>query len=180
MAQYKAFDSGVEVSGDAVLSVVEWLGAFRETALDILAEYGIHDPKHGQWYSQQSWLDAFKAIANMVGEASLFYVGENIPEKANWPSGINSIEKALASIDVAYHMNHRGGEIGNYKFQKTGDRSGKMVCNNPYPCEFDRGIIEAVATKYKPKRSSFVKVEHDDLQPCRQEGADSCTYLISW
>lgn len=180
MAQFKAFDSNVEVSGNAVLSVVEWLGAFQETAINILAENGIHDPKPNQWYSQQSWLDAFKNIAELVGEASLYHIGEHIPESADWPSGIDSIEQALDSIDVAYHLNHRGGEIGHYQYRKTGDRSGKMVCNNPYPCDFDRGIIEAIATKFKPKDSPFVNVEHDDSQPCRQKGADSCTYLISW
>jgi len=180
VAQFKAFDSGVDVSGQAVLSVVEWLGAFKEAGLNILAGNGIHDPKPGQWYSQQSWLDAFKTIAELVGEASLFYIGEKIPESADWPQGIDSIEQALASIDVAYHLNHRGGEIGHYTFQKTGDRSGKMVCNNPYPCHFDRGIVEAIGTMFKPEDSSFVNVVHDDSQPCRRKEADSCTYLISW
>ncbi len=180
MAQFKAFAPGVEVSGLAVLSVVEWLGVFRDTALEILAENGIHDPKPGQWYSQQSWLDSFKTIAGSVGEASLFHIGEKIPETADWPPGIDSIEKALASIDVAYHLNHRGGEIGSYEFQKIGDRSGKMVCCNPYPCGFDRGIVEAVATKFEPKGSLFVNVKHDDSQPCRQKGADCCTYLVYW
>ena len=41
MAQFKAFDSNVEVSGNAVLSVVEWLGTFQETAINILAENDI-------------------------------------------------------------------------------------------------------------------------------------------
>jgi len=85
----------------------------------------------------------------------------------------------LASIDVAYHMNHRGGEIGPYDFEKTGDRSGKMICPNPYPCDFDMGIIAAVANKFAPE-GTFVTVKQDDSQPCRNEGADSCTYLISW
>lgn len=85
-----------------------------------------------------------------------------------FPPEINTIEKGLAAIDIAYHMNHRGGEIGHYKFQSTGNNSGKMVCDNPYPCEFDRGIIEAMAQKFKPKDSIMAFVEHDESQPCRR------------
>lgn len=179
MAQFKAFAPGVQVNGQTVLAVVEGMGAFGEYSLRILEENGIADPKPGEWYSQQSWLDAFKAIAERVGHATLFQIGIKIPENAAWPPQIDTIDGALASIDVAYHMNHRGGEIGHYDYQKTGDRSGKMVCNNPYPCDFDRGIIVATAKKFAPQ-GTFVKVEEDKSQPCRKKGADSCTYLIIW
>ena len=41
-------------------------------------------------------------------------------------------------------MNHRGqqaGNIGGYQFDTAG-HGGRMVCDNPYPCNFDHGIIE--------------------------------------
>ena len=55
-----------------------------------------------------------------------------------------------------------------------------MICKNPYPCDFDKGIIKAVAKKFKPKDSVNIIVEHDESAPCRKKGADSCTYLVSW
>ena len=179
MAQFKAFAPGVEVNGQTVLSVVEGMGTFKQFSLQILAANGITDPRPGQWYPQQSWLDSFKDIGKKVGEATLFQIGAQIPENAAWPPQVDTIDKALASIDVAYHMNHRGGEIGHYDYQKTGDKEGKMVCNNPYPCDFDRGIVTAAAQKFAPA-GVFVTVRHDDSSPCRKKGADSCTYLISW
>ncbi|HEX9059938.1 MAG TPA: hypothetical protein VF941_07145 [Clostridia bacterium] len=180
MAQFKAFSSSVEVNGETVLSVVNGVGAFKRQALDILIRNGINDPKAGQWYPQQSWLNAFKEIAEKIGPKSLFSIGKAIPANANFPPDINTIEKALSSIDVAYHMNHKGGEIGHYKFVKTEGNTGKMICNNPYPCEFDMGIIEAMAQKFKPADSVMAFVEQDDSQPCRKKGAESCTYLITW
>lgn len=180
MAQFKAFSNKVEVNGETVLSVVNGVGLFKKQALEILVKNGISDPKPGQWYSQQSWLDSFKEISSKIGPKSLFAIGKAIPANANFPPDINSIEKALASIDVAYHMNHKGGEIGHYKFVKTEGRTGKMVCDNPYPCEFDRGIIEAMAQKFKPADSIVALVEHDNTQPCRKNGAETCTYLITW
>ena len=180
MAQFKAFASGVEVNGETVLSVVDGMGTFKASALRILAEHNIPNPQPGKWCPQQAWLDAFKEIAGKMGDTTLLAIGRKIPENAKWPPEIDALEKALASIDVAYHMNHRGGEIGYYQFEKTGDKSGKMICNNPYPCDFDRGIVDAVARKFKPQDVALVNVKHDDSQPCRKKGADSCTYLITW
>lgn len=209
MAQFQAFDSNVEVNGETVTSVVlgmrnidvspkpsalatvfsviSCMGGYKTQALKILEEHGIVNPKPGKWYPQQAWLNAFKTIAENVGDEVLFEIGKKIPESARWPNtkisrflDINSIEKALQSIDIAYHINHRGGEIGNYNFIKISNHSAKMYCYNPYPCNFDRGIILSVARKYKPEEITHVSVVHDDTQPCRKNGDDSCTYIVNW
>ena len=180
MAQFVAFAPGVEVNGETVLSVVAGLAGSEAMARQILAEVGIADPQPGKWYRQQAWLDAFKRIAEEVGPRTLQNIGKTIPENAQWPPTVNSIETALPSIDVAYHMNHRGGDIGSYAYQKTGDRTARMVCRNPYPCEFDHGIVMSVAKRFKPAGVAAVNTMHDNSQPCRSAGGDSCTYLVQW
>ncbi|NLA26743.1 MAG: hypothetical protein GX878_05045 [Firmicutes bacterium] len=180
MAQFKAFAHGVSVNGETVLSVLDGMGGFKKKALQILSEKGIVDPQPGLWYPQQAWLDAFKEISDSIGKKTLFEIGKTVPNNAQWPQEIDSLEIALDSIDQAYHMNHKDGEIGHYHFQKTGDNSGTMVCKNPYPCEFDFGIITAVARKFKPSPTTVVSVKHDDSANCRRKGDDSCTYLITW
>lgn len=179
MAQFIAFAPKVEVNGETVLSVVDGMGPFKESGLKILAENGIKDPKPGMWYPQQAWLDAFKTIAEKIGNSTLLAIGKTIPANAKWPPQVDTIEKALASVDMAYHMNHRGGEIGSYRFENTGAKSGKMICHNPYPSEFDQGIVYAVARKFAPK-GDFPSVKLDETAPTRKKGADSCTFLISW
>lgn len=209
MAQFQAFNPTVEVNGETVssfisgmrniavapkssslatlFSVISCMGGYKTQALKILDEHGIHNPKPGKWYLQQAWLDAFKTIAATVGDEVLFEIGKKIPDCARWPLtkvsrflDLDTMEKALQSIDIAYHNNHRGGEIGNYKYIKISNRSAKMYCNNPYPCAFDRGIILAVARKFKTEDILHVSVVHDDTQHCRKKGGDSCTYLINW
>lgn len=181
MAEFKAYAQRVQVNGETVLSVVDGLGVFKEQALTILKENGISDPQPGMWYSQQAWLDSFKYIAQSMGGSSLYTIGEKIPANAKFPPDIDSLGKALMAIDVAYHMNHRGGEIGHYTMKRTGDRSVIMVCDNPYPCDFDRGLISAFTRRFKPKGfSHFSTVSHDDSKPCRKKGANSCTYTIIW
>ena len=194
MAQFKAFAKGVEVNGETVLSVVAGMNVFRTRALRILADHGIVDPKPGHWYSQQAWLDSFKTIAETVGSLTLTAIGRRIPENAKFPPGIDGIEKALRAIDLAYHMNHRiAGTtlfnsrthemtegVGHYAYHDADEKSARMVCDNPYPCEFDFGIIEAMALRFKPSDCLFVKVTHDDSAPCRKKGHDSCTYHVRW
>ena len=179
MAQFKAYSPAVEVNGQTVLSLVKGMGAFGRTALTTLARHGIQSPDPAQWYPQGQWLAAFEEIAASIGPRTLLQIGQSIPDNAKFPPGINSVEKALGSIDAAYHLNHRGGEIGHYSFKQTGAKEGVLVCQNPYPCEFDRGIIESMARRFAPSPAS-VKVIHDSSKPCRTKAGDSCTFLVSW
>ncbi len=180
MAEFVAFDPIVQVRGEAVRAVVDGMNGANWKALEILAEHNIHNPKWEMWYLQQNWLSALKGISETLGQDAIRAIGRKIPENALFPPGIDTIEKALQSIDVGYHMNHCGGEIGAYEFQGTGPRSAKIVCRNPYPCAFDQGIIEAMAARFKPDDSVAVSVQHDDSVPCRRHGADSCTYVVTW
>lgn len=194
MAQFVAFEPGIEVNGETVWSVVDGMGAFRQTALQILAIHGIRDPKPGQWYSQQAWLDAFRTIAQEVGSNTLFAIGRKIPENAQFPPHITDIYMAMPSIDVAYHMNHRrGGKamfdattgkmtdgIGHYAYERVSERRLRVVCRNPYPCEFDRGIVSAIAQRFRPADAVVLETVHRDDQPCRRKSAESCTYEVTW
>jgi hypothetical protein len=68
--------------------------------------------------------------------------------------------------------------IGHYNFKKIDDKTFEMICENPYPCDFDRGIIESMAKKFKPSNTINVSVIHDETKPCRKKGGDSCTYKV--
>lgn len=54
-----------------------------------------------------------------------------------------------------------------------------MECKNPYPSDFDRGIIITMVRKFSFK-SSNILVELDESKPTRLNGADSCIFLITW
>ena len=156
------------------------MGVFKTKAYQILEKNGIKDPKPGMWFSQQAWLNAFKSIVEEVGESTLLQIGISIPKNAKFPPGIDSLLKALGSIDQAYHMNHRGGDIGHYKMELIGEKSAKIICKNPYPCSFDKGIITSFIQLFKPEGSSLpAKLAHDDKE-CRKKGAHTCTYIVSW
>lgn len=192
MAQFKALNPEMEVNGQTVLSIVNGLGEMKSMGLRILKRNNIHDPEPHNWYSQQDWLNAFKYFAEKVGPNTLFLIGNSIPENADFPADIDNIEKALPSLDIAYHMNHRlNGEqlfnpengqmkegIGHYLHKKIDDNKAEIICDNPYPCDFDMGIIDAIAKKFKYD-GSFTKVVHA-YGSCRKNGDDHCRYVVSW
>lgn len=183
MVQYEAFDTDVEVHGRTILAVVDealarFSDEYQNRARSALAENGVEHPAPDEWYPQQAWLNTFEVIADELEPHLLDRLGEQIPDVVAWPTDISSVEEGLRSIDEAYQRNHRGGDIGWYRFEKTGTRSGEVTCKNPYPCYFDRGLVRAVAQRYAPVEA-FVFVEERGDQ-CRRKGDDTCTYSVSW
>jgi hypothetical protein len=53
-----------------------------------------------------------------------------------------------------------------------------MTCNNPYPSDFDYGIIYGFVRRFLPKGSDFVVQRKES--PCRQKGDDMCIYDVTW
>lgn len=190
MAQFIAFRKDVEVLGQAMHSMLDAMSAHLGLARRIFARHGMREIKLDAWYPLQRFLDAFRDVAKEIGEHTLLAIGKKIPEHAVWPPEIQDVEAALRSIDVAYHMNHRlAGEamfdpatgamkegIGNYRCERAGRRRILMICDTPYPSEFDRGIILGMGRQFIPT----IEVELDTGKPTRKSGADSCTYGITW
>jgi hypothetical protein len=193
MTQYVAFNKNVEVNGRTITSIIDGMKGFESTAEKFLQQNGLINIHPEKWYPQQAWLTAFRQIAEKIGPKTLTNIGSAIPENAEWPPQVNSIESALQSIDIAYHMNHRLNGIpmynnttglmtegiGHYHFEKLSETQLKVTCHNPYPCDFDKGLIKAVATKFKPTGINLKFAEHVS-SGCRNKDGDKCTYIIEW
>lgn len=191
MAQFISFVNGVEVNKQTIESVVNAMENGKENRIQILKDNGIHLESR-TWFSQQSWLDSFKVMSKQLGDMNLFLIGKAIIDSAKFPP-MKNLEEALNSIDIAYHMNHRlNGKvmfeegrkmkgIGNYTLTEFNekDKTAVMVCNNPYPSKFDEGIITQIVRKFKPYGSN-PKVRLDGSKESRVNGAESCTFIITW
>ena len=94
----KGFMAGAEVNGQTIQSFLKAAQSHRDTIVRILAENRIPDPKPGLWYPQHAWLSAFRAIAEKIGPEALYAIGRKIPESADWPAHIDSLEKAYLHI----------------------------------------------------------------------------------
>jgi hypothetical protein len=182
MAEYVPFSPNVEVNGETVLSCINALPSYRNSMETVLKQHGLKELTPGKWYPQEKWLNAFRDIGKRYGPHTLFLIGKAIPQNANFPPNIDNLEAALNSIDVAYHMNHRNGEIGYYKLVEI-DHCMKwaiLECMNPYPSYFDMGIILSIARRFKTKPSDIVEIERDETKPSRLNGGMSCHYKLKW
>lgn len=177
MAQFVAFDSHVEVSGQSMLITIEAMG---DAVRPILKEFGFSRLDPNQWYPQQPYLDFFHNVASGDFQSilDLVNIGTKVPSLAYWPPEVQNIMDALNSINVAYGMNHRNGEIGFYETAQVGEREVKIRAANPYPCDFDYGLIYGTARMYLP-RGGRLDVEHLAGE-CRKHNGEACTYSVSW
>lgn len=176
MAQYEPFTERVEARGQTILSFVDaFPPALQGRAESILADNGIEDLDPEAWYPQEAWLASFEEIEEEIGTNTLKKIGKAIPKNAEWPPGVDTVVGGLESIDEAYHMNHRGGEIGYYEAETLDDGTVEVCCHNPYPCAFDQGILDGVVREFANKHVSITEVSDD----CRSNGGDECVYRVS-
>jgi hypothetical protein len=191
MAQFVAYNKDAEVNGATIMSLIKGMAGFEASAQKILEKYGIRNVNENDWYPQQSWLNAFKEISEKIGAQTLITIGTKIIESAQWPPDVKNVEQALASVDIAYHMNHRVNSkvlfdpktgvmqegIGHYYFEKISNNEYHMTCDNPYPCDFDKGIIKGVVTRFKTATAKVEFFENSKVV-CRKTGGNKCIHII--
>jgi hypothetical protein len=190
--------SGIEVTGRGVPAALEAFGEFTVLAGQMLMANGVGAPdKSGfirvdleAWYPLEGYLKTIKDVEEQFGPNMLRKLGAAKAKHAVFPPHMVDITSTLQAIDVGYHMNHRQhgrpmfdpvkGEmlegIGHYHYhQLLGKRRILMRCDNPYPCKFDEGLLEAMARRFSPN----AVLEHESGS-CRSKGGQHCTYSISW
>lgn len=190
---------GIEVDSRNVANVIQAFRLVPQIAYQILAQHrlglttpeGAFVPDPRPWWPLNSYLAALAKINEVVGTSKMLEIGKLVHKHAILPPSLNDIHSAFQAIDVAYHLNHRkdgvvmfdlaSGRmlegIGHYR-PKSSPHANRitMVCENPYPCDVDRGILWGFALRFEAR--AFV--EHVTAKPCRKSGAASCTFAVSW
>ncbi|WP_394826884.1 hypothetical protein [Pendulispora albinea] len=193
-------EPGLEVNGyDAVANVISAFRLIPEIAFRIFCKHGlgrmdrdgkfVPDPR--PWWPMENYLAALFDISEAVGPSKTLAIGKRIPENAALPANMHGIHSLFEAIDVAYHLNHRkNGKlmfdvatgrmtegIGHYIYEPHPDENRiTIVCENPYPCDVDRGILLGFALRFEP----HAFVEHVRPASCRKKGAAKCVYSITW
>ena len=175
MNHRRTFAPSIEVRGGNILSMLAAMGRFRPVGEAILASHGMTAVEADGWYPLQAFVDSLENISSSIGPHTLFQIGRQIPEYIKLPPGVHSFEDVCAAFDRAFSLNHRGGDAGGVGYDLTGSRSAVIVTTTPYPCDFDRGVIQGFFQRFLASR---VTVTPDPNQPCKGAGGRSCTYLV--
>jgi hypothetical protein len=183
MAEYKVPAPDAELLGGMLYSL--WTAfpeGFQETIMRILSKHGVEEVVPENWYRLQPVLDALKEIEDSFGHHLLAQVGEQASTRAPIPPEIDSVKVCLFSLNASFRKFHRGGDIGGYEV--TEDETGGITryivtSSSPYPCSLTRGYLEGYAKRFATADTKEVLVRHDDTKPCRRDGAESCTYIVT-
>jgi hypothetical protein len=181
MKEFELEDGNVLLAGNVVLVLLDSFGSYRARGEKVIARYLADGEKeidpHGH-YPLQKILYGLRDLSEQFGTGFLNRVGRHVFEHAHVPPGLETIDVFLAATNQAYQMNHRNadGKIGSYAWTQVTDRSGRMTCDNPYPCAFDEGLFSGIGTMFGVE----LTVTHEDEASCRRRGGEQCTYLLEW
>ena len=166
---------GATVSGGNILSMLAAMGAFRRSGEQILGTHGITNVTAEGWYVLGDYVAALKDIETKVGPKTLLRVGQEIPNHIKLPPGLDSFDKVIASFGPAFSMNHRGAGAGGITFKVTGPGTGTITSGTPYPCDFDRGVIQGFFRKLVKGTLNY---SHDP-STCKKDGRETCVHNVS-
>lgn len=191
MAQYISFNKDVEVGINTIQSAIDFKEEGKEERIKILEKHNINI--NNKWNNQQKWLDALKEMSNNLSDEDMISIGKLTIKKAIIPP-FSDVKNILLSLDTGYHLSYRlGGKkmfnmftgkmkegIGHYKLIDCDNNKRKaiMECNTPQPSKFDEGLIILLMNKFDKKLKP--KIELDLTKETRNDGGDSCTFIITW
>jgi len=156
---YISFDSAAKVNGDTLLAIPAAFSV-SATAEVLLRLHGLPaQPKAGQWYPLQAWLNLLAQIEESFGSATVYAVGLHIITHSQWPANLRSLEEAVHALDLACRSNIKGEPIGYYRAEPCGQRCLQVECLTPTPPDFERGILTGMARQFKPAESLRVSVD---------------------
>jgi hypothetical protein len=174
MRVFEAPSPNAQARGAAIQSIVEGVpSVFEDKARRILAKNGIEEIAVDEWYSMQSYLDAYETVVDEVGDQTLQNIGATTPETAEWPPGVETPFEALSSIDDAYQLNHRGGDVGHYEAERIDETTARVECHTPYHSRYEQALVKSTAALFADGLVSIREVDSSN-------GGARCTFEVSW
>lgn len=167
---------GTTVSGTVVecvrRGITETCGGFERRTRTILERNGLPEPEADEWYPLADVRALYEDIHSTTGRNIVEQLGVTFPGVAQWPVGVAGVGAALAELDGVHQRLHRG-EAGGYSFTRTGERTGRLVCDTPYPAAFERGVVRGIGKRFGVD-TGFVAIDEHG----RSDGAT--VFTVEW
>ena len=171
MDSFVAFDPRSEVSGAALLAFFHCM-TYQEI-LPYLESDGLSkiDPKN--WYPVQTALNVLLDIAANNGSAMFDFVSIGIAatDYMRLPEHYRDLDpaQALELFNEVHHMNHRGGDVGDYSFEVLEPGHIHVLARMPYPDDLVYGMLYGMLGHHLPAETYFT-VAYDAETPRRSQG----------
>ncbi|MFC6975528.1 hypothetical protein ACFQL1_14120 [Halomicroarcula sp. GCM10025709] len=153
-------------------AITETCGGFEQRTRLLLERNGLPEPERGEWYPLANVRALYEDLHSTTGRNIVEQIGVTFPRVTDWPGGVDGVGAALAGLDGVHRDLHRG-EAGGYSFTRTGERTGRLVCDTPYPAAFERGVVRGIGKRFGVD-TGFVAIDDHT----RSDGATVCT--VEW
>lgn len=197
MALFIPFESEIEVSGNAVPSILDGFSVLKSIPTQIMLDHGLGrlnssgkwELDKSAWYPQAAWLAALEVLFKKLGEGVLFQIGRQIPKNAVFPPWVKDIHSAIRAVNVAYHVNHRKrgvvmfdastgkmlDGIGHYGYEAVSGHSEIISdCRLPYPRAYAHGVLTTMAHRFE----SLATVESQSPPSRDDQATGRCIFRI--
>lgn len=168
-------NSGGEYNGAALYSFLLGLGHSEALVQKVLRDVGVDSIDPNRWYEINWAIGVYYSIYEKIGRGALIAVGKKMIEAAPFPPGLDDVKSLLMGLDAAYRLNARGPDIGEITCEFDDDHCATLVWTSLGPCPLNIGIIEGCCSRVGVQ----ALVEHG-AGGCMDDGAPSCTYLVSF
>lgn len=164
-----------EYSGAALNSFILALGHSEAVIQRLLADAGVDRIDPDRWYDYDWSISIYYKIGEEIGRSALIAVGRKMIETAAYPPGIDNVHTLLMSLGAAVRLNARGPEIGDIVCTIEDEHSATLDWSAKGPCALGIGILEGSCSRYGAK----ALIEHG-AGGCKDTGASTCIYQVSW
>lgn len=150
-----------KVLGGSIMSIQAAMG---DAAAPYFADAGLDDLQTHSWYEFEQYLHVLDAIIanepNVMG--SLVSIGMKIVETAPLPPEIDTVEKALMSMQGAWELNTQNAPTNNWHVEKVNDDKFILTNNSPFPKDMEYGVLYGFVRRFAHGRNFTVSYENLD------------------
>ncbi|NVB38403.1 hypothetical protein G6O69_11225 [Pseudenhygromyxa sp. WMMC2535] len=164
-----------EYSGAALRSFIVALSESQATIDKLLADAGVDNIDPEAWYDYDWAVSFFYKIETLLGKAALTEVGRSMIEAAIYPPEIDNIHALLSGLGYWFALNARGPDVGEITCEFEDECTALIDNSARGPCSFNVGIIQGACARY----GITPLIEHGN-EGCKDDGAPTCLYRVSW
>jgi len=148
----------------------------------IMERHGLLDIAPDQWIPTRKMMYALNELAEDPDFMSgLVAIGIEIGKRIVVPLEDPTLEEVLLSWNASFHAVHRNGDVGQKIAEKVGEKHYRITLTDPYPDDFNYGIMYGFALRYLPPHSDFIVSYDPQVTPRDRGGEQGCTVIhIRW
>jgi hypothetical protein len=147
-------DDHYKVHGSIIQNINSGLQSNR-----IRMNCGLLEKDPSNWYSLKDVYQFFQELEEEYDEGLIRDIGKFVPINSIFPSDVDSFEKGLLNLNVAYKLNHSHNMDGYYEVFFESKREIYLICNTRfYPTAYNEGILKGMSEKFHtPIQITLVK-----------------------